>query len=111
MAISSAHHQGQHTTTFAEMHPLKSGGFIIDTPGIRAFGIVDLDKEVMSHYFPEMRELIGACRFHNCQHLNEPGCAVKQALDAGEIFPSRYATYLQLMSDDESDVHRRNRYT
>lgn len=109
--ISSAHHQGQHTTTFAEMHPLKSGGFIIDTPGIRAFGIVDLDKEVMSHYFPEMRNLIGECRFHNCQHLNEPGCAVKKALEEGTIYPSRYATYLQLMSDDELDVHRRNKYS
>lgn len=109
--ISSAHHQGQHTTTFAEMHPLKSGGFIIDTPGIRAFGIVELDKEVMSHYFPEMRALIGACRFHNCQHLNEPGCAVKQALEEGSIFPSRYATYLQLMAGDEQDIHRRNKYT
>lgn len=109
--ISSAHHQGQHTTTFAEMHPLASGGFIIDTPGIRAFGIVDLDKEVISHYFPEMRELIGACRFHNCQHLNEPNCAVKAALESGEIYQSRYWTYNQLMTGDDSDVHRRNKFS
>jgi ribosome biogenesis GTPase / thiamine phosphate phosphatase len=107
--ISSAHHQGQHTTTFAEMHPLASGGFIIDTPGIRAFGIVELDKEVISHYFPEMRELIGQCRFHNCQHLNEPACAVKDALEEGEIFESRYKTYIQLMTENAEDVHRRNK--
>lgn len=107
--ISSAHHQGQHTTTFAEMHPLQSGGFIIDTPGIRAFGIVDLEKEVISHYFPEMRALIGACKFHNCQHLNEPACAVKEAVKSGEIYESRYFTYLQLMTGDDNDVHRRNK--
>jgi ribosome biogenesis GTPase len=107
--ISSAHHQGQHTTTFAEMHPLKSGGFIIDTPGIRAFGVVNLEKEVISHYFPEMRELIGQCKFHNCQHINEPNCAVKAELEAGTIYESRYWTYLQLMNNDEDDVHRRGR--
>lgn len=108
--ISSAHHQGQHTTTFAEMHPLSSGGFIIDTPGIRAFGIVDLDKEVISHYFPEMRALIGQCKFHNCQHINEPNCAVKAALESGEIYESRYWTYLQLMQGDDDDVHRRGKF-
>ena len=107
--ISSAHHQGQHTTTFAEMHPLKSGGFIIDTPGIRAFGVVNLDKEVISHYFPEMRALIGQCKFHNCQHINEPSCAVKAELEKGTIYESRYWTYLQLMNNDEDDVHRRGR--
>lgn len=107
--ISSAHHQGQHTTTFAEMHPLKSGGFIIDTPGIRAFGVVNLDKEVISHYFPEMRALIGQCKFHNCQHINEPNCAVKSELEEGRIYESRYWTYLQLMNNDEDDVHRRGR--
>jgi ribosome biogenesis GTPase len=107
--ISAAHHQGQHTTTFAEMHPLQSGGFIIDTPGIRAFGVVNLDKEVISHYFPEMRALIGQCKFHNCQHINEPNCAVKSELEAGTIYESRYWTYLQLMNNDEDDVHRRGR--
>lgn len=107
--ISSAHHQGQHTTTFAEMHPLKSGGFIVDTPGIRAFGVVNLDKEVISHYFPEMRALIGQCKFHNCQHINEPHCAVKAEIEDGTIYKSRYWTYLQLMNNDEDDVHRRGR--
>lgn len=105
--ISRAHQQGQHTTTFAEMFKLKFGGYIIDTPGIRAFGIVDLDKEVISHYFPEMRELIGKCKYHNCQHLNEPKCAVKDAVSNGEIAESRFSTYLQLMYEDENDVHRR----
>ena len=94
--ISKAHQQGQHTTTFAEMHKVKSGGYIIDTPGIRAFGIVDLDKAVISHYFPEMRERLNECRFHNCQHLNDPGCAIKAAVEEGEIFESRYMTYVQL---------------
>lgn len=107
--ISSAHHQGQHTTTFAEMHPLKSGGFIIDTPGIRAFGVIELEKEVISHYFPEMREVIGQCKFHNCQHLNEPSCKVKELVKTGEIYESRYWTYVQLMEGDDGDVHRRNK--
>ena len=105
--ISRAHQQGQHTTTFAEMFKLGFGGYIIDTPGIRAFGIVDLDKEVISHYFPEMRALIGACKFHNCQHLNEPKCAVKAAVENGEIAPSRYDTYVQLMLEDENEIHRK----
>lgn len=108
--ISQAHLQGQHTTTFAEMHKLSSGGYIIDTPGIRAFGIIDLEKEVISHYFPEMRELIGQCKFHNCQHMNEPKCAVKEAVESGNIPKSRYATYLQLMTEDGSDPYRKNIY-
>jgi ribosome biogenesis GTPase / thiamine phosphate phosphatase len=105
--ISQAHQQGQHTTTFAEMHKLDFGAYIIDTPGIRAFGIVDLDKEVISHYFPEMRQLIGECKYHNCQHLEEPKCAVKEAVVTGEIAESRFNTYVQLMTEDENEVHRR----
>ena len=108
--ISSAHQQGQHTTTFAEMHKLKSGGYIIDTPGIRAFGIVDLDKAVISHYFPEMREIIHECKFNNCQHINEPKCAVKKALEADEIYENRYYSYVQLMEEDETEVYRKNDY-
>jgi ribosome biogenesis GTPase len=106
--ISKAHQQGQHTTTFAEMHQLETGGYIIDTPGIRAFGIVDLDKAVISHYFPEMRERMQDCKFHNCLHINEPHCAIKAAVESGEIFESRYDTYLQLMEEDENEVHRKN---
>ena len=105
--ISEYHQQGQHTTTFAEMHKLNSGGYIIDTPGIRAFGIVDLDKEVISHYFPEMRALIGTCKYHNCQHLNEPHCNIKSSVESGIISGSRYQTYLQLMTEDENEVHRK----
>lgn len=106
--ISEAHLQGKHTTTFAEMHKLASGGYIIDTPGIRAFGIVDLDKSVYSHYFPEMRKLMNQCKFNNCLHLNEPKCAVKDAVESGTLDESRYTTYVQLMEEDENDIHRKN---
>ncbi|MEJ6505526.1 MAG: ribosome small subunit-dependent GTPase A [Crocinitomicaceae bacterium] len=106
--ISQAHSQGKHTTTFSEMHALESGGFIIDTPGIRAFGLVDLEKAHFAHYFPEMRALLGQCKFHNCMHLEEPRCAIKAAVEAQEISESRYLTYLQLMTEDSSDNHRRN---
>lgn len=106
--ISKAHQQGQHTTTFAEMHRLETGGYIIDTPGIRAFGIVDLDKAVIAHYFPEMRDRMHECKFHNCLHINEPKCAIKAAVESGEIFESRYETYLQLMQEDENEIHRKN---
>jgi ribosome biogenesis GTPase len=108
--ISTFHEQGKHTTTFAEMHQLQTGGYIIDTPGIRAFGVIDLEKEHYAHYFPEMRELIGACRFHNCLHLNEPHCAVKAAVESEEISPSRYQSYVQLMLEDSSDPYRRNEF-
>jgi ribosome biogenesis GTPase len=108
--ISSAHEQGKHTTTFSEMHAIKSGGFIIDTPGIRAFGLVDLEKEHYAHYFPEMRSLMGQCKYNNCVHIQEPHCAIKSAVDEGSIFESRYITYLQLMNEDESDPYRRNEF-
>jgi len=88
------------------MHHLSSGGYIIDTPGIRAFGVINLEKEHMAHYFPEMRELLGKCRFHNCMHLNEPHCAVKLALAEEKIAPSRYHSYVQLMEDDGSSPYR-----
>lgn len=104
--VSMHHLQGQHTTTFAEMHKLKSGGYIIDTPGIKAFGIVELDKKVMSHYFPEMRALMNQCKFHNCQHLNEPQCAVKEAVEQGTITESRYRTYKDLMTEDQNETYR-----
>jgi ribosome biogenesis GTPase len=109
--ISKAHEQGKHTTTFAEMHALSSGGYIIDTPGIRAFGLVDLEKEHFAHYFPEMRALLGECRFNNCKHLNEPHCAVKTAVETGQIAPHRYQTYLQLMHEDASDPYRRSEFS
>ena len=104
--LSMHHLQGQHTTTFAEMHKLKTGGYIIDTPGVKAFGVVELDKKVMSHYFPEMRELLNECKYHNCQHINEPNCAVKAAVDSGIIAESRYKTYQDLMTEDQNETYR-----
>jgi len=106
--ISKSHQQGQHTTTFAEMHKVATGGYIVDTPGIRAFGITELEKSVMSHYFPEMRERMGECKFHNCQHINEPNCAIKAAVESGEIYESRYMTYRQLMEEDQNETYRKN---
>lgn len=106
--ISQTHLQGKHTTTFAEMHPLKSGGFLIDSPGVKAFGLVDLEKEVISHYFPEMRDLLNSCKFHNCLHLKEPNCAIKEAVDRGEISQSRYLSYQQMMLHDDDEVYRKN---
>jgi len=104
--ISFHHMQGQHTTTFAEMHKLKTGGYIIDTPGIKAFGVVDLDKKVMSHYFPEMRALLNQCKYHNCQHLNEPDCVIKQAVEDGVIHSSRYSTYVDLITESQTETYR-----
>jgi ribosome biogenesis GTPase len=89
--------KGMHTTTFAEMFDLPFGGRVIDTPGIREFGIVDIDREELSHYFPEMRELIHDCQFNNCLHMNEPGCAVKKAVEEGRISAERYFSYLNIM--------------
>lgn len=108
--ISETHSSGLHTTTFAEMHPLESGGYIIDTPGIRAFGLIDFDKKELSHYFLEMRERLSACKFNDCQHLDEPQCAIKEALEAGEIDFTRYLNYVQIMETDEADTYRRDIY-
>ena len=101
--ISDSHNQGKHTTTFAEMHELKFGGYIIDTPGIKGLGIVDIEKEVIHHYFPEMRELMNDCKFNNCVHINEPKCAVKDALEKGEISESRYHNYWGLYHEDDDN--------
>lgn len=101
-AISDAHQQGKHTTTFAEMFEMKDGGYLVDTPGIRGFGVIDMDKEEISHYFPEMFNLLEQCKYHNCTHVHEPGCAVKAAIEEGTIAPSRYESYLSLVLDDES---------
>ena len=98
--ISSSNLKGRHTTTYAEMHPLHFGGYIIDTPGIKEFGLVDLKKEDVSGYFPEMRAMINQCKFNNCLHDNEPKCAVKNAVAIGEIAESRYMNYLAIINDD-----------
>ncbi len=89
--------KGLHTTTFAEMFDLPFGGAVIDTPGVREFGLVDLDKQELSHYFPEMRERLNQCRFNNCLHINEPGCAIKEAVEQGEIYEERYASYFNIL--------------
>ena len=89
--------KGMHTTTFAEMYDLPFGGKIIDTPGIREMGLVDISKQELSHYFPEMRAVINQCQFNNCLHLNEPGCAVKEAVNTGSVYAERYVSYLNIM--------------
>ena len=98
--ISQAHLQGRHTTTFYQMHPLSCGGFVVDTPGIRGFGLVDFGKEELSNYFPEMLRVEDNCRFVPCTHTHEPGCAVKAAVETGEISPLRYSSYLSMLEDD-----------
>ena len=107
--ISEQHQQGQHTTTFAEMFDLSIGAKIIDTPGIKGFGVVDMDKEEVGDYFPEFFALKEECKFNNCLHINEPKCAVKLALDNGEIAWSRYKSYLQILEGDE-EHYRKNNY-
>jgi ribosome biogenesis GTPase len=102
--ISDVHFKGKHTTTFAEMHSLSYGGFIIDTPGIKELGLVDMGKEEISDYFPEMRALRNNCKFNNCLHLNEPKCAIIEAVGKGEIAPSRYSSYVGILSGEELDI-------
>ena len=97
--ISEAHLQGRHTTTFYEMYRLATGGYIIDTPGIRGFGLVDLSREEIALYFPEMLKVSGDCRFVPCTHTHEPGCAVKEAVEAGKISVERYESYLGMLEE------------
>ena len=108
--ISEQHAQGQHTTTFAEMHDLSFDAQIIDTPGIKGFGLVSMEKEELAGYFPEFFALKTECKFHNCLHLQEPKCAVKEALENGEIAWSRYKSYLQML-EGEDDTYRKDIYT
>ena len=98
--ISTAHEQGRHTTTFYEMYSLSSGGFIVDTPGLRGFGLVDLKKEEIALYFPEMLEAAQNCRFTPCTHTHEPGCAVKEAVEEGAISYDRYSSYLGMLDEE-----------
>lgn len=98
--ISEAHVQGKHTTTFYEMYALASGGFIVDTPGLRGFGLVDLKKEEIALYFPEMLKAAQDCRFTPCTHTHEPGCAVKEAVENGEISYERYSSYLGMLDEE-----------
>ena len=107
--ISNQHFQGQHTTTFAEMYDLNFGARIIDTPGIKGFGVVDMDKDEIGDYFPEFFRLKSDCKFNNCLHLNEPKCGVKAALDKDEVSWSRYRSYVQIVTGDE-DTYRMDNY-
>ena len=100
--ISEYHKQGRHITTFPEMHPMPFGGYVIDTPGIRGFGVVDMEKNELYHFFPEIFQAAGNCRFYNCLHLDEPGCAVRKAVEEGSISIMRYKSYLGIIDTDES---------
>ena len=99
--ISESHHKGRHTTTFSTMYPLAGGGAVIDTPGIKGFGLIDIDEAELWHYFPEMMRVAPACRFYNCTHTHEPGCGVTEAVKAGEIAWPRYESYLKIRDEDE----------
>jgi len=99
--ISDYHKQGKHTTTFYEIHPLSTGGFIIDTPGIKGFGLIEMEREELSHYLPEMLKVLDRCRFAPCTHTHEPGCAVKEAVEEGVITEERYYSYLSMLEEEE----------
>ncbi|WP_317127686.1 ribosome small subunit-dependent GTPase A [Marinoscillum furvescens] len=100
--ISSFANKGVHTTTFAEMFFLDEASAIIDTPGIKELGLAEIDPEELAHYFPEMRDYLGECKFHNCIHTNEPGCKVKEALEEGKISSERYYSYLSMLDDEDN---------
>lgn len=101
--ISKAYQLGQHTTTFAELFPLQFGGQIIDTPGIKSFGLIDIEREELGHFFPEIFSLAASCKFHNCLHLAEPGCAVRKAYEEQKLAPTRYENYLKILEGDEDE--------
>ncbi|MFR9650362.1 MAG: ribosome small subunit-dependent GTPase A [Rikenellaceae bacterium] len=99
--ISQSHNKGRHTTTFSTMYPLTMGGYIIDTPGIKGFGLLDIAPEELWHYFPEMMHYGKECQFYNCTHIHEPRCAVREAIEQREISIERYESYLKILSDDD----------
>ena len=109
--LSTTHQTGKHTTTFAEMFDLTTATKIIDTPGIKGFGLVDLEKEELSRYFPEMMALLQSCKFHNCRHINEPGCSVIDAVNKDAIGFSRYKSYLAMCNQDGDNNYRANIYS
>nr|BCX00430.1 MAG: putative ribosome biogenesis GTPase RsgA [Bacteroidota bacterium] len=104
--ISQATEKGRHTTTFAALYRLDFGGYVVDTPGLREFGLWDIAPEELGHYFPEIRQFLGSCRFHNCTHTHEPDCAVKEAVAAGKIAPWRYESYLAMLATLEEAEER-----
>ena len=104
--ISEMHDTGKHTTTFAEMFPLSFGGYIVDTPGIRAFGLIHMEKNEISHYFPEIFKRATDCKYYNCTHIHEPGCAVLEAVENGEISESRYFSYVSVFEEGEEKYRK-----
>lgn len=105
--ISSTHDTGMHTTTFSEMFPLPQGGYLIDTPGVKGFGTIDFDRHEVAHFFPEIFEISQDCRFGNCTHTHEPGCAVLSAVEEARISQSRYNSYLSILEDSSDDKYRK----
>ena len=104
--VSESHHKGRHTTTFAEMHALPDGGFLVDTPGIKGFGLVSLERESLHHHFPEFFRRLSDCKFHNCMHHKEPECAVRVAVEQGEVAESRYRNYLEMLQEFDGGPYR-----
>ncbi len=105
--ISTTHDTGMHTTTFSEMFPLPNGGYLIDTPGVKGFGTIDFDRHEVAHFFPEIFEIAQDCRFGDCTHTHEPGCAVLLALEESKISQSRYNSYLSILEDSSDDKYRK----
>ena len=105
--VSHTHHKGMHTTTFSELLDLPGGGAIIDTPGVKAFGTIDFERAEVAHYFPEIFRISDDCRFNNCTHTHEPGCAVLEAVGQGKIAPSRFTSYLSILEEDPNNKHRK----
>ena len=110
-SISKSHNTGKHTTTYAEMFDMDEDTKIIDTPGIKGFGLVDFNNDELARYFPEMLRLLGECKFHNCRHLNEPGCKVIESMENGEFSISRYNSYVAMYSEDNGTHYRQNDYS
>ena len=109
--ISESHLKGRHTTTFAEMFDLKFGGKIIDSPGIKGMGFIDIEKNELANYFPEMFALLSKCKYNNCLHINEPDCAVKNAVDNKQISEFRYNNYLAMYNDEDNLSYRTDIYS
>ena len=105
--VSQTHHKGMHTTTFSELLDLPGGGAIIDTPGVKAFGTIDFERAQVAHYFPEIFRISDDCRFNNCTHTHEPGCAVLDAVERGDIAPSRFTSYLSILDEDPNNKYRK----
>ncbi len=105
--VSQTHHKGMHTTTFSELLDLPDGGAIIDTPGVKAFGTIDFERAEVAHYFPEIFNISSGCRFNNCTHTHEPGCAVLDAVEQGEIARSRFVSYLSILDEDPNNKYRK----